>query len=486
VNSQRVLFARVAAREEELLHRLVGAQEQQRAHGRLAIAPGASRFLVVRLGIWRQLVVQHETDVGLVDSQPERIRGHHDAQFAGHEALLHRGTFGGSELAVIQARGFARRCEGIVHLVRGAHRGRVDDAAAFARVDQSHGTLELVGFARHVLDAQVQVRAEAAGVDDPGRRDAQLLADVAARCVGRRGREGQDARLAQRSQPRPDLQVRRPEVMAPLRDAMRLVDDDQAHRVLLKGRTEAGVGEALGRDHHDLRGAILHRRLRCAALVAVDGAIELHGVHADFPQRLALVLHQCDQRRHHERAPGQQHGRELVAQRLAGARGHDRQRVRAGQHAIDHRLLPGPQPRDAENVAQRTAQAALQAALRLPAPHRQGRRSRSASVSMSFASRSVNSAASVSRAGKPSPDSSASSSALAATTWSGRMSAPSRPSVPGVTAPRSPVPTASLSACASKVPVASLPESELSLGPSASASRPLGCAGAVSAPRMLL
>ena len=46
------------------------------------------------------------------------------------------------------------------------------------------------------------------------------------------------------------------------------------------------------------------------------------------------------------------------------------------------------------------------------------------------------------------------------------------------TAPRAPVPAASLSSWASLVPTASLPLSELSLGPSRSASRPLGWAGA--------
>jgi hypothetical protein len=55
-----------------------------------------------------------------------------------------------------------------------------------------------------------------------------------------------------------------------------------------------------------------------------------------------------------------------------------------------------------------------------------------------------------------------------------------------VATPRSPVPVESLSPWTSSVPAASLPLSELSLGPSRSLPRPAGWVGAVSAPMMLL
>jgi hypothetical protein len=53
-----------------------------------------------------------------------------------------------------------------------------------------------------------------------------------------------------------------------------------------------------------------------------------------------LVLHQRDERADDERQPGQHEGGELVDERLAAARGHDDERVRAAQHGLDRLVLP--------------------------------------------------------------------------------------------------------------------------------------------------
>jgi len=44
--------------------------------------------------------------------------------------------------------------------------------------------------------------------------------------------------------------------------------------------------------------------------------------------------------------------RQLVAERLAGAGGHDRKRVASGKHALDHFPLSGAQAPQAEPAAQ--------------------------------------------------------------------------------------------------------------------------------------
>ena len=72
---------------------------------------------------------------------------------------------------------------------------------------------------------------------------------------------------------------------------------------------------------------------------------------------VGLVLHQRDQWRHDDRRAGEMQRRQLVAQRLAGAGGHDRERVRAPQHVGDHFLLARPQLADAEGVAAACASA---------------------------------------------------------------------------------------------------------------------------------
>jgi len=157
-------------------------------------------------------------------------------------------------------------------------------------------------------------------------RDAQLRADIGGDLLGGGGGQGQHHRLAQPRQQVRDLQEGRPEVVPPLRDAMRLVHGQQAHRMRQQALQEGRVGQPLRRGHEDAHAAVGHRLFGGACFVAVDRAVHLHRRHAPGAQRFALVLHQRDQRRHDDGATRQQQRRQLVAQRLAGAGGHHRQR----------------------------------------------------------------------------------------------------------------------------------------------------------------
>ncbi len=76
----------------------------------------------------------------------------------------------------------------------------------------------------------MQVRPVHAGVDDGEAADTELARDVGDDRVGRGRGQRQDARLAETRQGAADLEERGPEVVSPLRDAMRLVDDDEADR----------------------------------------------------------------------------------------------------------------------------------------------------------------------------------------------------------------------------------------------------------------
>ena len=84
-----------------------------------------------------------------------------------------------------------------------------------------------------------------------------------------------------------------------------------------------------------------------------SGGSELFRNRAGTPaalQLLHLVLHQRDQRRDDHRQPVEQQRRDLVAQRLAAAGGHDRQRIAPGQHVLDHLALERAEGVVAEGV----------------------------------------------------------------------------------------------------------------------------------------
>ena len=189
------------------------------------------------------------------------------------------------------------------------------------------------------------------------RRHAELARDVVDHRLGGGRGEGEDVGLPRRGSGAADLEEGRTEVVAPLRDAVRLVDDDQADRMLRDEVEERGVGEPLGRREHDPRLAGGDRLLRRVDLVGADRAVQLDGGDAELAQLVALVLHQRDQRRDDERRSGQEEGGKLVAERLARAGRHHRERRLARHHVIDHGGLALAQVLQAEGAAQQSRQA---------------------------------------------------------------------------------------------------------------------------------
>ena len=140
-----------------------------------------------------------------------------------------------------------------------------------------------------------------------------------------------------------------PEVVAPLRDAVRLVDDE-ARDVELAEQPQELIGcEPFGRDVQQPqrvppRGA-QHARAGCR-----PSSIECSAPDADAAsiQLVDLILHQRDQRRHDERRPGQHHRRQLVAERLARSGRHHREHVAPAEHGGDDLLLSLPELRMTE------------------------------------------------------------------------------------------------------------------------------------------
>jgi hypothetical protein len=88
-----------------------------------------------------------------------------------------------------------------------------------------------------------------------------------------------------------------------------------------------------------------------SASVVLAG-MDAGGAHAGFLQRRHLVLHQGDQRRDDDGGARPQQGRDLVAQRLAAARGHQHQGVAAGRDVLDDLRLPAAEGGIAEGVVE--------------------------------------------------------------------------------------------------------------------------------------
>src|SRR5690606_30199865 len=82
------------------------------------------------------------------------------------------------------------------------------------------------------------------------------------------------------------------------------------------------------------------------------GAVENGCLDAEFGQLFFLVLHERDKRGDDDGDTGFAQGRQLVAQRLATARGHDGQRVMPRHDVVDDFFLAGAQIGNAELLVQ--------------------------------------------------------------------------------------------------------------------------------------
>ena len=104
--------------------------------------------------------------------------------------------------------------------------------------------------------------------------------------------------------------------MAPLADAVRFVNGEQADVRILQHVLEARRHQSFRRHVEQLQPVLAQVVPHDARLVCVERGVEHGSRHACLFQRLDLVAHQGDQRRDDDRDTGPAKRRHLVAQRL--------------------------------------------------------------------------------------------------------------------------------------------------------------------------
>ena len=130
-----------------------------------------------------------------------------------------------------------------------------------------------------------------------------------------------------------------PEVVAPLRYAVGLVDGQQADIKRPEERGEPRGRQPFGRNVEDLESAPHGLRPHPARLCGCQRAVQELRRDAVGLQAVYLVLHERDQRRYDDGDAVHCERRKLVAKRLTAARGHEHQPVSPGQHVGDYLLL---------------------------------------------------------------------------------------------------------------------------------------------------
>ena len=143
-----------------------------------------------------------------------------------------------------------------------------------------------------------------------------------------------------------DIAVVGPEIVAPFRHAMRLVQHPEPDLTLRQNRADRVAAQLLGRDQKHRRLSHAHTVQRILPLGHREHSIDGDGRGNSCPRHaLHLIGHQRDQRRdHHGQRPGLvelRQGGDLVADRFAGAGRQDAEDARPAHRLIDDPLLQG-------------------------------------------------------------------------------------------------------------------------------------------------
>jgi hypothetical protein len=246
-----LLLAREAQAGEVPPDRLVLGARQQHDLGPLDAAAGAPDLLVVGDGGLRRPEVDDEPEVGLVEAHAERARGDQRRDPVGEQVVLGGPALGVVGAARVRGRADPPGAQEGGELVGGGDRQAVDDAAArqLAQVVGQPGpAVRRAGQRQH---RQVQRGAVQRPAQDERLVTArgELLGDVGDHpAVGRwRSWRARGCRAAAREQ-RPDAAVVGAEVVAPVGDAVRLVDDEQPAVAASRGSTASRKPGLLSRS----------------------------------------------------------------------------------------------------------------------------------------------------------------------------------------------------------------------------------------------
>ena len=275
--------------------------------------------------------------------------------------------------AVILRRRHAPARQRLVELLDLLDGRAVDDARPRQLLQQRDQRLHLLVFVVEDDHLVVEVRTIERRRDDRRLLHPELEQDVVAD-VRRRGRGRREHRrvadildrLAQR-------QVRGPEVVAPLRDAVRLVDDEPRHadacrtpRAGTRGTRDPPCARAWSSRSLPPGERTSASTSRRCFTVSVESI--LHGRDALGDHLVELILDQRDQRADDDGHARHDHRGQLVEQRLAAAGRHDREQVLAGEQVIERLGLAGPEVLDvrASSGRRRAARRPSSGVRRLP------------------------------------------------------------------------------------------------------------------------
>ncbi len=180
----------------------------------------------------------------------------------------------------------------------------------------------------------------------------ELREDVVLHDGRRGGGEREDGRGAQQVQMLAEHAVVGAEIVAPLRDAVRLVDGDERRLALAQHLGKARDAEPLRRDEEKLQAAAEVVDAGLARDLAIQPGVNARHLQPACRELGCLVLHERDERADDQRGAAARDGGQLVAERFARAGRHDQQDIAPGDRRAADLLLIGAKGREAEGAGE--------------------------------------------------------------------------------------------------------------------------------------
>ena len=141
----------------------------------------------------------------------------------------------------------------------------------------------------------------------------------------------------------PEREIVGPEVMTPLRHAMRLVDRDDTERAALEQLRGLRPRQSFGSHVQKIELPCQISILDLATFLRRLGRIEVGRAHTTGPQRIDLVVHERDERTDHQPRALPDQRRHLVGDGLTATGRHEHDRVAPADHLLDDRRLVAPE-----------------------------------------------------------------------------------------------------------------------------------------------
>ena len=346
------------ALDQVAAQRHVTWRDQQQTDGIFPVATGATGFLVVGLDRAGRRQMSDATHVGPVYPHAESVSGHDHLHLASGKSVLHPVARHSLHAGVVGAANPAVYGQAL-RLLFGAFAGRgVDDrrAASVAGnsqvlAQQAVDVATALAFGLDLDDSQRQIGSRET-VDELRRirRQSQARQNLVPHnrrsCSG----AGQHARLRELLQHGADLHIVGPEIVAPLADTVGLVDGDERAVQPRQHRPQGAVGQTLGGDVDELVLPSRHGRHAASQLIGLHRSRQIGGADTAILEGGDLVMHERDQRRHHQRSAGQQGSGKLVDQALAATRGRHQQHSPHAQKGLNRLPLTGPESGEAQLI----------------------------------------------------------------------------------------------------------------------------------------